>query len=336
MQHRTWQLVSRPQTQDFANAIQLLDDTIKPLPQNSVLIRNWFLSMDAGTRMWMTDREDSYNPPVPLGSTIPGLVIGEVVDSQHRKFRSGDVVRGFGQWADYSTCDVESAGLVKIPADQSSALDHFGVLGMNGWTALWGVKQTAQTQVNDRLVVSAAAGATGILACQIGKILGAKVYGITGRDDKGQKLQANGWSDATFNYKTDHLPTALSSIPNGINAYFDNVGGDILDAVLQNMAMHGRVAICGLLSQYTGHGRAPGPSHFDQVLMKRLKIQGFFIPDHADAAVELIEQLTSWQQSYNLVLPMDKNQGLENTLQAYAKLFSGANFGKVIVDLVSS
>ena len=334
---RYWRLESRPQDNDFASAIKLVEEDIPELADGEVLVKNQYLSMDAGTRMWMTAREDGYNPPLPLGSPITGLVLGHVERSNADGFAEGDLVRGFGQWSDQAIVHAEMGGLFKLDDSIDDIRQHFGVLGMNGWTALWGLTETANVQPGENVLISAAAGSTGILACQIAKILGCNVYGLAGGAEKCRWLEDELAITRAIDYKNDDIAGELSQIAkdenDGIHAYFDNVAGPILDAVLPNMALYGRVALCGLMAQYKGDGRGHGPERFDQILMKRLRVEGFFSPDFMDQGERLTAQLKAWLDDGKLFTPFDVTDGLDNTLAAYEKLFTGGNIGKVLVKL---
>ena len=161
--NRFWQLNSRPEAQDVSGSLSLESEAMPELADGELLVQAAYLSMDAGTRMWMTEREDSYQPPLELGTKMVGLVLGHVTASRHDGFAEGDLVRGFGQWAEYSVLQPELAGLVKVDDSVEDIKQHFGVLGFNGWTALWGVQETAGVKAGDNVLVSAAAGATGVL-----------------------------------------------------------------------------------------------------------------------------------------------------------------------------
>lgn len=331
MTNRFWQLNSRPEGSDVSGALSLESEAIPEISDGEVLVKCAYLSMDAGTRMWMTAREDSYQPPLELGTRMVGLVLGHVARSRDPQFAEGDLVRGFGQWAEYAVVQPELAGLMKVDDSIADIRQHFGVLGFNGWTALWGIRETAAVQAGDNVLVSAAAGSTGLLACQVAKILGANVYGLAGGPEKCRWLEQELGITRAIDYKNAEVAAELATVEGGIDAYFDNVGGPILDAVLPNMAMHGRIALCGLLAQYQGDGRGRGPEHFDQILMKRLRIEGFFSPDFMDQGAALTVQLAEWHDQGLIDTPFDVTDGIENVLTAYEKLFTGGNIGKVLV-----
>lgn len=332
IENRYWRLDARPDGQDFGSALSLQNASVRDPQPGEILIRNNMLSMDAGTRMWMTDRTDGYQPPLDLGTPMAGLVMGQVVESRAEGFAQGDWVRAFGSWSDYSLVDATMSGAVKLDENVADMRDHLGPLGMNGWTALWGIERTASTRPGENVLVSAAAGSTGLLACQIASIVGANVYGIAGGVDKCRYLEKEFGLRGAFDYRQGDLARKLAGIEGGVDVYFDNVGGPILEAVLGNMALYGRVAICGLVAQYAD-GMRRGPANFDQILMKRLRVEGFFSPDFMDEGAVLIARLKTWVDAGRLSLPYDVTHGLENTLIAYAKLFTGGNIGKVLVEI---
>lgn len=332
MINRYWRLDAHPEGTRFAEALTLQSGDLADPGEGEILIRNRWLSMDAGTRMWMTARTDGYQPPLPLGTPMVGLVVGEVIASRAAGFEPGDWVRAFGTWSDYSTLDPVAVGAMTLATDVSDMRDHLGPLGMNGWTALWGIERTGATRPGEAVLVSAAGGSTGLLACQIARILGAEVYGIAGGEAKCRLLEDRFGLAAAFDHRARDLRERLATIPGGIDVYFDNVGGPILEDVLASMALYGRIAVCGLIAEYAD-GVRRGPANFDQVLMKRLRIEGFFSPDFMGEGAALTARLREWVDAGRLALPYDVTPGLENTLDAYARLFTGSNLGKVLVEL---
>ncbi len=308
----------------------------EPVPdpgEGEVLFRVEHLSMDAGTRMWLSPRTDGYQPPLPLGSKMVGLGIGRVVKSRHPDFRDGDRVRAFGQWADYALVTPETSGLVRIDEDIDDIRQHFGVLGMNGWTAYAGIIEVGKAAAGETVLVSAAAGATGLLACQIAKIIGCRVIGLAGGPGKCRYLVEEIGIDRAIDYKAGGVGEQLADEQGGINVYFDNVAGPLLDDVLPNMAHYGRVALCGLLAGYGEDNPMSGPRSFDQILMRRLTIEGFFSPDFADRGPEFIARLKQWYEAGQITMPFDQSAGLESCVAAYGKIFRGSNIGKVVVDI---
>lgn len=331
MNNRIWRIARRPEGIDFASAMELVEGPLAPLAEGEIRIRNTHLSMDAGTRMWLTAREDGYQPPLPVGAPMTGLVLGEVMESRAEGFAPGDLVRAFGQWADITTVDAAMSGAIVLDPSVADRRAWFGPLGMNGWTALWGVEQTGAAKPGERVLVSAAAGATGILAVQIAKLLGCEAWGIAGGAEKCAYLTGEFGIAGAIDYKAGDVGAQLEKA-GGFDVYFDNVGGPLLDDVLTRMNHYGRIAVCGLLADYTA-GTRTSPREFDQVLMRRLRIEGFFSPDFMHHGPALTERLRAWHEAGDLVMPYDVTHGLENTLTAYAKLFTGANIGKVMVEL---
>lgn len=331
MQNRFWRIARRPEGTDFASALELVEAALARLAAGEIRIRNTHLSMDAGTRLWLTAREDGYQPPLPVGTPMTGLVLGEVVESRAEGFATGDLVRAFGQWADVSTVDAVMSGAILLDPAVADRRAWFGQLGMNGWTALWGIERTGAAKAGERVLVSAAAGATGILAVQIARLLGCEAWGIAGGAAKCAYLTEELGIAGAIDYKSGGLSEQLDAA-GSFDVYFDNVGGPLLDQVLTRMNHYGRIAVCGLLADYTA-GTRTSPREFDQVLMRRLRVEGFFSPDFMHEGPALTRRLREWTEEGALVMPYDVTRGLENTLDAYARLFTGANIGKVIVEL---
>lgn len=332
--NRHWVLAKRPEGNDYHSAMDLREEPIPTIGDGEILVRNHVLSMDSGTRMWMTDREDSYQPGLPLDAKLMGTNVGEVIASTHEGYSQGDIVRCYGQWSDYSSVAPDTTYTAKIEHPIDDLKQYVGVLGANGWTAYVGVVETSDVKTGETFLVSAAAGCTGLMAGQIAKLKGCTVIGIAGTDEKCNLLMQEYGFDGAINYKQPGIEEAIGkACPNGVDVYFDNVGGEILDAALSNMALFGRVAVCGLLNNYSATGPVPGPYKFDQVLMKRLRIEGFFSPDFYHREPFFNPILQGWTNDGSLRLPFDVTKGLEDTITAYSKLFTGANVGKVVVEL---
>lgn len=331
--YRFWRLNARPEGHDYAAALSL---ETAPLPQvgaGQVLVRADYLSMDPGVRVWMTAREDSYSPPIPLGTPMQGQFLGPVVESRAAGFKPGDMVRGFGHWASHSLVDPALSGLMVLDPTVRDMRDHFGALGLNGWTAYCGLVDVLELQKGETVLVSAAAGATGSVACQIARNMGCRVIGIAGSDDKCDWLTGAIGIDTAINYKTQDVADELAKIDGGIDVYFENVGGDLLDAALPNMAHYGRIGICGLIAGYTAGKGLPGPARFDQILMRRLTVKGIFLPDFLAKGANYYAPLKRWYDEGRLIGDYDETVGLENVLAAFERLMRGQNLGKVVVDV---
>ncbi len=329
--NRFWRLNHHPQGNDFASALSLESETLAPLAEGQVRVAVDWLSMDAGTRMWMGPRTDGYQPPLPMGIAMVGLVLGRVSESRDPAFPEGALVRGFGQWAEVATMDPALSGLTVLDDTVADPRAHFGELGMNAWTAYVGVTEVAAAKPGEWLVVSAAAGATGSLVCQVARNLGVRVIGMAGGPEKCRYLTEELGAEIAIDYKAEDVAARLAAVPGGVHAYFDNVGGPLLDAVLPNMAHYGRVAVCGMVAAYNSDEPLPGPARFDQVLMRRLRIEGFFIPDFLHRGAEFMPVLREWMDAGKLKVRFDETVGIENVLVGYDRMLSGKNIGKAIV-----
>jgi NADPH-dependent curcumin reductase CurA len=333
MQNRFWRLNARPTGHDYPAALSLESEEIASLADGQVLVQADYLSMDPGVRVWMTAREDSYSPPIPLGAKMQGQFIGRVLNSRAGGFSAGDMVRGFGTWATHSLVDPAMSGLTILDPSVADVRQHFGPLGLNGWTALCGLTDVMDIKTGETVLVSAAAGATGSAACQIARNMGCTVIGIAGSDEKCAWLKRDLSVTTAINYKTQDVAAELAKVSGGINAYFENVGGALLDAALPNMALYGRIGICGLIDGYTSESGLPGPARFDQILMKRLTIKGIFLPDFMAQGKDYYPPLKRWFDDGKLTGEFDETRGIENVLTSFTRLMMGKNTGKVIVDV---
>ncbi len=321
-----------PVGNNFQDALEIKEESEIEIPEGFFVTKNLYLSMDAGTRMYMTDRQDSYQPPIPIGEKLMGTVLGEVIESRHPDYKAGDKLRSYGQWSDYSLVDPNSMYPSKVDIVDTELVNYVGIFGANGWTAYTGVIDTGKVKAGNTFVVSAAAGCTGLMAGQIAKISGCKVIGIAGTDAKCDLICNDYGFDGSINYKTNNISEKLRELcPEGINVYFDNVAGSTLESVLENMAIFGTIAVCGLLENYSSPERLPGPYNYDLILMKRLRFEGFFSPDFYHREPEINPILRKWNNQGLLKLPIEITEGLENLPEAYSKLFKGSNIGKVVV-----
>jgi NADPH-dependent curcumin reductase CurA len=330
--NRFWRLERHPVGSDFAGALSFEQGPVPTPRDGEVLIANELISLDAGTRLWMTARTDGYQPPLPLGTPMCGLVVGKVVESRHSAYPEGTLVRAFGSWADYSCVVPAATGLFLLDGTVDDPREHLGTLGMNAWTAFVGVTEVGKARPGETVLVSAAAGATGMLAAQIAKIMGCRVFGIAGGAAKCGFLTEELGLDGAIDYKAPGLEAALDAIDGGFDCYFDNVGGPLLDTVLPRMAHYGRVAVSGLMATYSDDAPAP-LERFDQVLMRRLTISGLFSPDFMQRGEQINRIMRRWTREGRLKMRFDMTYGLEHILSAYGKLFNGGNIGKVLLAL---
>ena len=330
--NKLWRLAKRPVGLIKESDFEWLEAEVPELEADQVLVRIIYLSMDPAIRGWVMDMK-SYIPPVAIGEVMRGITIGEVTESRHTNFRPGDIVQGLLGWQSWAV--VDGGALTRLPKDAVSDLTAFpGVLSMVGPTAYFGLLDVGKPQKGDTLVVSAAAGAVGSIVGQIGKIKGCRVVGIAGSDEKCHWIVETLGFDAAINYKTEEMDAQIRRhCPKGIDIYFDNVGGMILDQILMQMNVHGRIVICGLISQYNATEPVPGPYNFSSVLTQRIRIQGFVILDYLDRVQEAIDDLGKWLAQGKIKYRVHVVEGLERAPQAINMLFDGSNHGKLIVQV---
>lgn len=328
--NRQWILKRRP-VGDIADGDLVIETS--PIPKagdGELVVRTQRLSLDPSNRIWMSDM-DSYLPPVALDTPMRGVVMGEVVDSGSPACKPGDRVMGLGTWSDY--CRVPAAAMQACPTIPGvPAEEVFGIYMVVGPTAYFGVVDIGQPKIGETLVVSGAAGAVGALAGQIAKAAGCRVIGIAGGKSKCSAIVDDLGFDAAIDYKSEDVSSALRRLcPEGVDVYFDNVGGAILDAVLAQMNLYGRVVMCGQISGYNADGKVPGPENYGAILMKRLKVQGFIVLDYMARYGEAFRGLTTLRQQGKLKWKLHQIDGLENAVDAVRKLYTGGNDGKLMV-----
>ena len=326
-----WLLAARPSGNPRAGDFRRVEASLAPLEEGQVLVRNLWLSLDPTNRVWMNDAE-SYMPRLHLGEVMRGLTLGVVEESQNPAFQPGDHVAGLLGWQTFAVSN--GRGLNKLPSLPIPLEAHFGLLGHIGFTAYFGVLDIGKASAGETMVVTAAAGAVGSLAAQIGKIHGCRVVGIAGTDDKCHWLKDELGIDAAINYKTEKVPAALERhCPGGIDVDFENVGGPILDAILARINLRARIALCGMIHWYNATGPVAGPSNLAMLISKRARMEGFLVLDYMHRAAEATTKLVEWHLAGKLKYRLDIVEGLENAPQALNRLFTGANTGKLVVRL---
>jgi NADPH-dependent curcumin reductase CurA len=323
-------LASRPSGMPTAENFRFEDVGIPELQDGQVLVRTLFISVDPYIRGRMNDRK-SYIPPFSLDEVIISGVVGEVIESRAEGFKPGDIVTGMLGWQLYSVVDARH--LVKIDPSTVPISAALGILGMPGLTAYFGLLEIGKPKEGETVVVSGAAGAVGMVVCQIAKLKGCRVVGIAGSDEKNKYLEEQLGVDATINYQTagDLRNTIKEACPNGVDIYFDNVGGEISDAVITLINKHARIPICGLISQYNLETPETGLRPQPFLLMKSALMQGFMITDYAPRFAEGVSQLARWFAEGKLKNAEHIVDGFENTPEAFIGLFSGENLGKQLV-----
>lgn len=330
--NRQWVLTSRPAGDDFESCLEWREAPVPVPAEGQILVRTIYLSMDPSNAIWM--RQASYIPPAPLNAPMLGLVLGEVVESHHPRFKAGDIVSGLGGWADYAVTDGKGWG--KVPADGRMPLLAFtSVLGMTGMTAYFGLYDIGRPQAGETVVVSAAAGAVGSMVGQFAKLRGCRVVGIAGGAEKTKWLVDEMGFDAAVDYKAGgakELRQALkAACPDGIDVYFENVGGWITEVVYSLLNLRARIPLCGLISQYNAAEPQPGPRNMDQLLVKRCRMEGFIVLDYTDRMGEMAKEIGPWLADGRLKWKVDVDEGLDGAVKSLRKLFSGGNVGKLVV-----
>ena len=328
--NRQWRLAARPVGLIKESDFEWHEEPIPTLGEGKILIRNIYLSLDPANRGWVSDVK-SYVPPVAIGEVMRGITIGVVEQSHQADFQAGDIVQGILGWQDYAITD--GVGLTQLPKDPSLPLTvHLALFGIIGPTAYFGLLDIGKPEAGETLVVSAAAGAVGSLVGQIGKIKGCRVVGVAGSDEKCSWITEALGFDAAINYKTEPVHQRLQKhCPDGIDVYFDCVGGEILDAVLDLINVSARIVICGMISHYNATEPVPGPYNFVSILKQRARVEGFIILDYMNRFQEAIEDLGRWLAAGKIQYRVDVVEGLDNAPRAINKLFNGSNKGKLII-----
>jgi len=327
-QNRRLVLAQRPTGNVDESTIRLQEDEIPEPGDGQTLVRNRFLSIDPTIRTWMDD-VPGYLPPIKLGEVVRAPAVAEVVKSNSGRYEEGALVFGLTGWQDYALVD---DGLQALPAgvDPTAALSVFGVTGM---TAYFGLLDVGRIKEGDTVVVSGAAGATGSTVGQIARIKGAaRVVGIAGTDEKCSWLTDELGFDTAVNYKTEDVAARLrEACPDGIDLYWDNVGGELLDICLAQLALRGRIVLCGAIASYNDRGSTRGPANYRALIVRRGRMEGFIILDYGERFPEAQAQMAQWVAEGKVKFKVHLVEGLEHAPDALNLLFTGGNTGKVIV-----
>lgn len=334
---REFRLASRPAGAPEPGNFSFADNPAAEPGAGEVQVRNLWMSVDPYMRGRMSDRK-SYVPPFKIGEALQGGAVGEVVASNADGFAPGDMVLSMAGWREAFTARPENVLMQKIDPPEGVPPQAFlGVAGMPGLTAYAGLLRVGGAQMGETVFVSAAAGAVGSLVCQIAKIKGCTVVGAAGGPEKVAYLKELG-CDAAIDYKAHKGVGALTkalaeAAPDGVDVFFDNVGGDHLAAALNVMNDFGRVAMCGAISAYNDEAPAPGPSNLSLILVKRLRVQGFIVFDHYDLTEPFHADMASWIASGKVKWKETVVDGIERAPEAFMALFQGGNLGKMLVKL---
>lgn len=326
------QLAARPDGEPKDSDFQIAEVAVSAPGAGEFLVQNLWMSVDPYMRGRMMDRE-SYVPPFQIGETMDGGCIGKVIESNNENFAVGDYVNSMNGWRELYVTD--GAMVNKIDPSMGPIEANLGTLGMPGMTAYAGLFKVAGLKDGETVFVSAASGAVGAVVCQLAKAHGCYVVGSAGSDDKCKWLEEVAGIDKAINYKTcgDLDAAVRDAFPKGIDVYFENVGGAHLQAAINYMNPHGRAALCGMIEQYNDKEPRPGPNNLIQIVGKSLKLEGFIVSNHLDIIPDFYAEMAKLIGSGKMKTEQTVEEGIENAPKAFLNLFSGANFGKMLVKI---
>ena len=331
-------LAMRPVGQPTRDNWRFTDEPVAEPAEGGVLIKNLSLSLDPAMRGWMNEGK-SYIAPVGIGEVMRAGGVGKVLASRHPKFNVGDLVSGSLGVQEYATIGPEQfrhAGLARIDTRLGSVSQWLNVLGMPGMTGYFGLLDVGLPRPGDTVVVSGAAGAVGQTVGQLARIKGCRVVGIAGGRAKCDWVVGELGFDACIDYKAGQVRAGLKEhCPKGVDVYFDNVGGDILDEVMTRLAMRARIVICGAISQYNATTAIQGPKNYLSLLVHRARMEGMVVFDYADRYPQAVAELAGYLKDGRIKSREDIVHGLETFPQALTRLFTGENFGKLVLQLAT-
>jgi NADPH-dependent curcumin reductase len=323
-------LAARPELEVEPEHFKLVETPLAPLQEGQVRVRNHFLSLDPYMRGRMSEAK-SYASPQPLNEVMLGGTVGQVVESKHPKYQAGDKVVGFFGWQEFGTSD--GTGLQKVDDTHIPLSAYLGAVGMPGVTAWYGLNRIIAPKAGETVAVSSASGAVGGVVGQLAKAHGCRVVGIAGGEEKCRYVVETLGFDACVDYKQNNLHDDLkAAAPKGIDGYFENVGGPVLDAVLPRMNAFGRIALCGMIAAYNGQ---PIPLKVPQLLLvSRLKLEGFIVSEHMEVWPQALRELGGLVAQGKLKYRESVAEGLASAPEAFIGLLKGRNFGKQVVKLI--
>jgi NADPH-dependent curcumin reductase CurA len=306
------------------------------LAAGEILVRNLYLGFDPAMRGWMND-ERSYIPPVPLGEPMRAVGVAKVVASENPAYPEGSLVQGMYGWQDYAVARQDDmVPPVPLP-DGTPPTMPLSILGMTSLTAYFGLLDVGEPKSGETVLVSGAAGATGSVVAQIAKIKGCRVIGIAGGEEKCQWLLETCGLDGVIDYRNENLTERIATLcPDGVDVFFDNVGGDTLEAGIEHIADFGRIVLCGAISGYNDDEPQPGPRNLMYLVARRVKMQGFIVMDYLDRMDEAMHDLLTWVGEDKLAWREDIQEGFENIPATLLRLYDGRNQGKQILKLAEA
>lgn len=329
MMNKQWRLKARPIGEPTADTWQYSETEVPAISDGQLLIKIEYISLDPAMRGWLNDAK-SYIEPVQIGDVMRAGTVGQVLESKHAKFAVGDYVCGHDGVQSYAVSD--GTGLYKVDANLAPLPYYLGVLGMPGMTGYFGLLKTGMPKAGETVVVSGAAGAVGSVVGQIAKIKGCRVVGIAGGSEKCKFLVDELGFDEAIDYKNDNVKKALKqACPNGVDVFYDNVGGDILDDVLSQINLHARIVICGAISQYNNTTAVKGPSNYLSLLVNRARMEGIVVFDNVKEYPTAMKDIAGWINSGELTVKDHIVEGIETFPDTLMMLFNGKNFGKLVL-----
>lgn len=325
--------VKRPVGEADASTWSLVNNPIPEIKEGEILVKQHYISLDPAMRGWMNNVR-SYIAPMEIGSVMRAGAVGEVIASKnHPKFKKGDFVSGHGGVQQYAVSD--GKGYYQVDPNLVALPTYIGTLGMPGMTAYFGILEVGKIKAGEIVVVSGAAGAVGSIVGQIAKIKGCTVIGIAGGPVKCKYIVEELGFDAAIDYKNEDVKNRLKEeCPKGLDVYFDNVGGEILNLALGRLKMHARVVICGAISQYNNTSAVKGPSNYLSLLVNRATMQGMVVFDWADRYGEAAAQMGKWMAEKKLKSKEAIYEGIANFPETYARLFTGEKLGKLVLKVI--
>ena len=325
--NRQWLLARRPQGMLSAADFTWTESPMPVPGERELLVKNLWLSCDPTQRGWIAG--DTYLPAVKIGEVVRSFAVGRVIESKHPGYQKDQLVQGLFGWQDYACVPAASPVPAGVPIETAMS-----ALGLTGITAYFGLLEVGRPKAGETVVVSGAAGATGSAVGQIAKIQGCRTVGIAGGAEKCRRLTGELGFDAAIDYKGEDVNARLKELcPKGIDVFFDNVGGAILDAALARLALRGRVVLCGAISRYNDAALAPGPKNYVNLVVQRGRMEGFIVLDYMARAGEAVKALSQWLKEGKLKDRVDVQHGLENAPAALLRLFKGENDGKQLIQI---
>lgn len=329
-ENRQWVLQRRPEGEITGGELRFTSSAIPKAQPGEIVVRNEWLSVDPTNRIWMSEKESDL-PALALGSPMRGFVIGKVTESAAGTFKVGDSVMGVGSWSDYS-CGPATNFFASFAVPGVSNKDLLGYYYHIAPTSYFGLREIGQPKIGETLVVSTAGGAVGSIVVQLGKLWGCKVVGIAGGREKCDWITRELGADAAIDYKSEDLGARLSALcPEGIDVYFDNVGGSQLAAVLDRMNLYGRVVLCGSVSSYATEGKDRTPYNFLPMVIKRIRMEGFVVLDYLHRYGEALKAIAVLQKTGKLKWRFEDFDDLADAEKAMVGMYAGKNRGKVMV-----